>query len=108
MQKVAVGWEVYQLTQSGFHLGFVAGIQYVPLLALFIVAGHVTDTYNRKRVLMGALGLNVVADFGLAWNSFLETNMRTPSCCSKRHPVSLWVMRWLLCVIVLSSSSGCL
>ena len=69
MQKVAVGWEVYELTDSALHLGYVGLVQFVPLVALAILAGHVTDTYNRKHVLMVALGLNALADAGLAWNS---------------------------------------
>ena len=69
MQAVAVGWEVYELTDSALHLGYVGLVQFLPLVALAIVAGHVTDTYNRKHVLMVALALNAMADAGLAWNS---------------------------------------
>lgn len=69
MQVVAVGWEVYDLTDSYWHLGYVSGVQFLPLMALVVLAGHVTDTYNRKHVLMAALSLNALADFGLAWNS---------------------------------------
>ena len=61
MQNVAVGWEMYQRTGSALNLGLVGLVQFIPQLALVAVAGHVTDIYNRKHVLMGAVSLSVVA-----------------------------------------------
>jgi MFS family permease len=69
MQKVAVGWEIYEQTGSALHLGYVGLIQFLPLLLAAIPAGHVTDTYNRKRVLIASLALTALAAAGLAWNS---------------------------------------
>lgn len=69
MQAVAVGWEIYDLTDSALYLGYVGLVQFLPLVALAIVAGHVADTYSRKHVLMAALAVNTLADLGLAWNS---------------------------------------
>jgi MFS family permease len=69
MQKVAVGWEIYERTHSAVHLGYVGLVSYLPQLLLFIVTGHVTDRYNRKFVLMAALSLNALAAIGLALNS---------------------------------------
>ena len=69
MQKLAVLWEIYERTDSPYHLGFVGIAQFLPVVALAVLAGHVTDAYNRKRVLMVALGLNALAMLGLAWNS---------------------------------------
>jgi MFS family permease len=69
MQKVAVGWEIYERTGSALHLGYVGLAQFIPQVAFALVAGHVTDAYNRKRVLMASLLLNTFAGIGLAWNS---------------------------------------
>ena len=69
MQKVAVGWEIYERTGSALHLGYVGLIQFLPVALLALIAGHITDSYNRKRVLMGSLALTALAAFGLAWNS---------------------------------------
>src|SRR6185436_16080009 len=55
MLKAVVGWEMYERTGSALNLGLVGLVQYIPQLALVSVAGHVTDIYNRKRVLMGAV-----------------------------------------------------
>ncbi len=69
MQKVAVGWEIYERTGSALHLGYVGLVQFLPVVALALIAGHITDSYNRKRVLMGSLALTALTTFGLAWNS---------------------------------------
>jgi MFS family permease len=69
MQKIAVGWEIYERTGSAFYLGFAGLIQYLPMVAFTLVAGHVTDSYSRKRVLMFALGGNALAALVLALNS---------------------------------------
>src|SRR5215475_1502866 len=69
MQKVAVGWEIYERTGSALNLGYIGLVQFLPLVLLAIPAGHVTDSYNRKRVLIGSLTITAVAGIGLAWNS---------------------------------------
>ena len=69
MQKVAIGWEIYERTHSAVHLGYVGLVQYLPQLVLFVITGHVTDRYNRKYVLMAALSFNALAAIGLALNS---------------------------------------
>jgi len=72
MQKVAVGWEMYDRTGSALDLGYVGLVQFLPQVALVAVAGHITDAYNRKRVLMGAVGLSAIAAFILALNSWTK------------------------------------
>lgn len=69
MQKVAIGWEIYERTGSALHLGYVGLAQFAPQLLLAPYAGHVADVYNRKRVLAGALIVNAIGAVGLAWNS---------------------------------------
>ena len=69
MQKVAIGWEIYERTGSALHLGYVGLVQFLPIAIFAIFAGQVTDSYNRKKVLMVALAFTALAAFGLAWNS---------------------------------------
>src|SRR5689334_10119028 len=52
MQSVAVGWQVYQLTQSLFDLGLIGLAQFAPFLALILWAGHVADTHNRRIIVL--------------------------------------------------------
>ncbi len=52
VSAVAVGWQVYALTGSPFHLGMVGLVQFVPMIVLTFVAGPIADRYDR-RVIMG-------------------------------------------------------
>jgi MFS family permease len=52
MQSVAVGWQVYEITKRPLDLGFVGLAQFLPSIVLFLVAGHVADRFNRRRVLV--------------------------------------------------------
>jgi len=51
MQSVAVGWQVYEVTHRPLDLGLTGLFQFLPGVALFLVAGHVTDRFNRKYLL---------------------------------------------------------
>jgi MFS family permease len=52
MQSVAVGWQIYETTRRPIDLGYVGLAQFIPVVALFLVAGHVVDRFNRKTVLL--------------------------------------------------------
>jgi len=71
MLKVAVGWEMYERTGSALNLGYVGLVQFLPQVALVAIAGHVTDAYNRKHILMAAVTLTAVAAAVLAINAAL-------------------------------------
>lgn len=67
---VAVGWQVYALTNNPFNLGMVGLAQFIPTVLLTFVAGHVADRYDRKRVVqICQIGEALTAIF-LAWGSF--------------------------------------
>ncbi|PWC78890.1 MFS transporter [Azospirillum sp. TSH64] len=61
MQVVAVGWQVYSMTGDPLDLGLVGLFQFLPSLALVLVAGHVVDNNDRKTVLFGALSVEMIA-----------------------------------------------
>jgi MFS family permease len=50
MQTVAVAWQVYEMTNNPFDLGLVGLAQFLPLVTLMLVAGHVADRYDRKTI----------------------------------------------------------
>lgn len=50
MQTVAVGWQVYDLTQSPLDLGLVGLAQFVPAVLLVLLVGHVADRYSRGAI----------------------------------------------------------
>src|SRR5690242_9176944 len=51
LQGVAVGWQIYALTHSALALGLVGLAQFLPMLALTLVVGHVADRYDRRRII---------------------------------------------------------
>ncbi len=66
MMSVAIGWQVYDMTNSPLDLGFVGLIQFVPVILGTLVIGHVADHYDRRKVvracqLGNALGAAVLA-----------------------------------------------
>jgi MFS family permease len=54
MLAVAVGWQIYELTNDPLALGLVGLAQFVPALLLLLIAGHVADRYDRRRVTTAA------------------------------------------------------
>ncbi len=51
MQGVAVGWQVYEITKRPLDLGYVGLVQFLPGILLFPISGHVSDRFERRRVL---------------------------------------------------------
>jgi hypothetical protein len=47
MLLVALGWQMYDLTHSAWDLGLVGLLQFLPALALVLVAGQVIDRLHR-------------------------------------------------------------
>jgi MFS family permease len=70
MLTVTVVWEVYKRTGDPFDVGLVGLVQVIPVLSLALVAGHVADFFDRKRVLIFAMSLSACASLGLALVSY--------------------------------------
>lgn len=52
MLGVAVAWELYELTGSALDLGLVGLVQFVPMVLLTLVVGHVADRYDRRLIVI--------------------------------------------------------
>lgn len=50
-QATAIGWEIFDRTGSKAALGYIAGVQAIPLLVLALPAGHLADTFDRRRII---------------------------------------------------------
>src|SRR5262245_40778538 len=50
MQGVAVGWQIYELTNDPFDLGLVGLVQFLPLVGFSVIIGHVADVFDRRLV----------------------------------------------------------
>ena len=70
MLAVGVGWQVYALTGSALDLGLVGLAQFIPSFLLMLVAGHVADRFDRRRVLQACMIVEALAAAGLALGSF--------------------------------------
>jgi MFS family permease len=66
MLTVALGWELYNRTNSALALGGVGLAQVLPIILLSLPAGHIIDRFNRKRVIVIAQLVMAVGAFGLA------------------------------------------
>ena len=54
VQRVAVAWQVFELTGDPFHLGLLGLCRFVPLLLLGLAGGVVADRVDRRRALLAA------------------------------------------------------
>jgi MFS family permease len=67
---VAVGWQIYALTNSAFALGMVGLVQFIPSALLVFAAGHAADRYDRKRVVQFCQIVEGLTAVFLAWGNF--------------------------------------
>ncbi len=70
ISAVAVGWQIYALTNSAFDLGMIGLVQFVPQALLSFVAGHTADNYDRTNVVRICQLLQAAAAALLAAGSF--------------------------------------
>lgn len=52
MVSVALGWQVYGLTGNPLHLGAIGLSQFLPGIALTLVAGHAADRFDRRWIIL--------------------------------------------------------
>jgi len=65
MQTVAVGWLIYDLTDSPLALGITGLVAFLPVIGLALVAGHVADRYDRRLVLIACYVVSALSGGGL-------------------------------------------
>ncbi len=66
MLTVAVGWELYERTNSALALGLVGLVEMIAMLGCTLPAGHLADNFDRKRIVLTALVVSACASLGLA------------------------------------------
>jgi len=86
MQTVAIGWHVYAVTGSAWHLGFVGLVQFLPGIVLFPLTGTVADRFDRRRVVAWSLLIQGLASLVLVG-------------IAARPEVGLWPLYLILVVI---------
>ena len=58
MQMITQGYLVYELTHSATLLGLVSGVSAILTLLLLLCGGAIADRLDRKKIILGAQGLN--------------------------------------------------
>lgn len=81
MTEVAIGWELYERTGSAFILGLVGLVLVIPIFFLSLPAGHTSDYFNRKRIVIVAQTFLVLACLGLAWLSYSHGSLILVFAC---------------------------
>jgi MFS family permease len=71
MLVVAIGWQLYTLTGSALDLGFIGLAQFVPMLALTPIVGHVADRYDHRHILLACQVGEVAAAAALALGTLM-------------------------------------
>jgi MFS family permease len=57
METVAIGWVVYNLTDSAASLGYVGLAEFLPSVVLVLITGHVADRVERRLILSIAMAV---------------------------------------------------
>jgi MFS family permease len=66
MLTVGVGWKIYELTGSAFYLGMVGLMQFLPMVLLTLLVGHVVDRYDRRIIIRICQGIEAIGVLLLA------------------------------------------
>ena len=69
MLTVAVGWQLYALTNNPLDLGIIGLVQFVPLVTLVLVVGQVVDRYDRRALIRITQGIKALGAIALAVGS---------------------------------------
>lgn len=72
MFQAAVGWELYERTHSAMALAYIGLVQIIPVLALFLPAGHLADRVDRRLIILTCQLLLTLGSVGLALISYLQ------------------------------------
>lgn len=57
IQTTVVGWQMYHLTGSNLHVGFIGLAEAIPSIAMALISGLIIDSFPRKKIITSALGL---------------------------------------------------
>lgn len=65
MQSTAVGWDIYNRTESNMALGLVGLAQFLPVVLLWLPAGYAADRLPRKWIVMAAMAIVAASSLAL-------------------------------------------
>ncbi len=66
IMSVAIGWQVYEMTRSTLHLGYVGLAQFLPSLVFAFLSGPVADRFDRRKIVLACIASSLGAALILA------------------------------------------
>lgn len=63
---VAIGYQIYALSQDPLALGLLGLVQAIPAISLSLVGGHIADRYDRRTIVLITRAVSVAAALGFA------------------------------------------
>ncbi|MBI3544308.1 MAG: MFS transporter, partial [Deltaproteobacteria bacterium] len=81
MIDVAIGWEIYERTNSASMLGFAGLAEGLPFMLLAVAGGHASDRYDRRSVLVLSQLALAVCSLGLAAVSLTHGRVELMFAC---------------------------
>lgn len=52
IQSVLIAWQIYSITKDPLSLGLIGLAEVIPNISVTLFGGHISDNYNRKKILM--------------------------------------------------------
>lgn len=65
IQGLALGWDLYRKTHDPMVLGWVGLLQAIPVISLALPAGHLADTFDRRKILIFSQVGSMLTSLGL-------------------------------------------
>ncbi len=81
MQTTAVGWDLYIRTGDEFALGLAGLVQFLPIVTLFLLSGHVADRLPRRWIIFIAQSAIATASSCLALIAWWTADYRLIYAC---------------------------
>jgi MFS family permease len=75
MLGIAIGWELYERTNSAFALGMVGFVQVLPVFLFALLAGHFADQFRPKFIIAITQAVLAAAALGLAYLSIIKGSL---------------------------------
>lgn len=73
LMRATLAWHVFELSRSAFYLGLIGLVQFVPAFSLLLVGGAVADRYERRRIVMMAQLVPLLAALWVAYLTVQQT-----------------------------------
>src|SRR5271156_6591679 len=78
IQSLAVSWQIYSIARTPLALGYVGLVQFLPMMACTIPAGHLADRFDRRLILVVSNLFTAVASGGFLMLALTRTHVLWP------------------------------